>query len=373
MQQSFTLKPLPPLDLDLSGSLRLIADVREAVVRYDESVQRLPNPDLISMSFASKEAVLSSRIEGTQATLRDVLVYDALQHNKQLTDRGKDYREIVNYRQSINQGYQALTSGGDISKDLIRELHSLLLDSVRGQDKHPGHFRQDQVWIGHPGATIKEARYVPPPADEVEGLMDNLMEFIHSDQPEFDSLIRAAIMHYQFEAIHPFSDGNGRIGRLLITLYIYKQGLTAVPNLYVSEFFERYRREYYDSLHSVSAEGDWLGWVTFFMMATREQAKRSQDRVARIDSLYQEIKASLMAINSKYALPFLEAMFKKPIFSPRDIASLTGIGSYQTVFNLIAKFESQGHVESSISTAHGSKKKLLFFSKLLDILEESES
>ena len=356
---------LPP-QLELAGLIRLLTDTRDLVARYDESVSRLPNPDLIRRSFETQEAVLSSRIEGNQASLMDVFEYDAKNARDRITDKQKDYEEIINYRLALKEGHRHLKRV-DISIDLIKELHSVLLRPARGEAKGSGDFRRNQVYIGRPGATIKEATYIPPPHTEVSRLMENLLRYMDTDHSESDTLIQAAIAHYQFEAIHPFEDGNGRIGRLLISLYLYKQGLTRLPNLYISEFFERYRREYYESLNLVSKERDWLNWITFFLRAVREQARISNERVGRIESLYKELSRDLPKFNSKYAPVFLEALFKSPIFSLKGIAAIAGIKNQPTAYSLLNKFLDAGLV-SYINGDQRARHRIMVFDRLLEIL-----
>ena len=244
---------LPP-EVDLSEILALDVDAHDAVARYDESIKRLPQPAIIRRSFETKEAVLSSKIEGTQATLREVMEYDIRLALDSETDKAKDYEEIHNCRLAIDIGRQWLKEQERITVELIKELHRALLSSVRGQNNRPGEFRQRQVYIGQPGATIHEATYIAPPSEEVDQLMDKLMDYIHANRKGFSVLIEAALIHYQFEVIHPFGDGNGHIGRLLVSIYLCQKGATEMPNLYISEFLEGHRREYYEALNLVSSE-----------------------------------------------------------------------------------------------------------------------
>ena len=367
MQTKPFIPPNLPPQLDLSGILRLAVDTRDIVARYDESVKRLPNPTLIRRSFETKEAVLSSRIEGTRASLRDVFEYDARKIQDRITEKQRDYEEILNYRLAIDKGRKLLAKDS-ISIDLIQALHAVLLDSVRGKDKRPGSFRRSQVYIGYPGATIKEAVYIPPPHTEVERLMEDLVQYLCADYEEFDTLIQAAVAHYQFEAIHPFEDGNGRIGRLLISLYLYEQGLTHLPNLYISEFLEKYRREYYEALNLVSTERNWIHWISFFLRAVRKQARTSKERVEQVEGLYQELSRDLPKFNSKYAPAFLEALFIKPIFSLKDIAETAGITNQQTAYSLLDKFLAAGLI-SQIDNRQAKTKRILVFDRLLEILD----
>ena len=358
---------LPP-EVDLSEILALAVDTHDAVARYDESIKRLPEPAIIRRSFETKEAVLSSKIEGTQATLREVMEYDIRLALDSETDKAKDYEEIHNYRLAIDIGRQWLKKEERITVELIKELHRALLSSVRGQNNRPGEFRQRQVYIGQPGARIHEATYIAPPSEEVDQLMNKLMDYVQANHKGFSILIEAALIHYQFEAIHPFEDGNGRIGRLLISIYLCQKGVTDMPNLYISEFLERHRREYYEALNLVSSEGNWLHWIKFFLMAVRQQAVVSKERVGEIERLYNELRGNLSRFNSKYASNFLDALFKQPVFSPSRIASLAKIDNQQTAYNLIRKFADANLIgQVNVGSQRGGR--LFIFIPLMEIIE----
>lgn len=365
-KQPFTPPQLPP-EVDLTSIIKLITDAREAVARYDEAVKRLPNPVLIRRAFETQEAVLSSKIEGTQATLEEVLEFDAEEANTEENEKLRDYREISNYRKAIVQGKKLLKTV-PLSENLIKDLHRILLSSVRGKNKTPGEFRRHQVHIGPAGATAEEASYIPPPHTQIPRLISNLVNYLHSDS-EPDKLVQAAIAHYQFEAIHPFADGNGRVGRLLIPLYLYDKKMTTFPNLYISEFLETHRRDYYDHLNRVSEEGDWLGWITFFLRAVREQAQVSKKRVENVENLYKELHEKLPEFNSIYASSFLEELFVQPVFTVQAIGSAASITNSKTLYNLVDKFE-QAKLIVNI-TPNRSRNKLYAFSALLNILETS--
>ena len=363
------LKPFIPPDLppqlDLSGLLKLVAETREAVARYDEAINHLPEPALIKRSFATKEAVSSSRIEGTQTTFKQALEYD-IRATREI--RAKlDYEEIFNYRLAIDVASQRLQTA-ELSLTFIKDLHRVLLNSTRGKDKYPGHFRQTQVYIGPAGATEREAVYVAPPVAQIDRLVDNLMHYMQTDYDDSDILIQAAVLHYQFEAIHPFNDGNGRLGRLLITLYLYKRGLTSLPNLYVSEFLEKHRRDYYEALKLVSANNNWLTWISLCLRAIREQAKLSKVRVDEIDQLYQQLYEQLPKFNSRYAPVFLKALFKLPVCSPKDIAQTAGIDNLQTVYSLIQKFV-KADLINSLEESGKQRGQIYIFERLMRILD----
>lgn len=363
-RQAFTPPPLPP-EVDLTPLIKLISDARDALARYDEAVKRLPNPEIIRRAFETKEAVLSSKIEGTQATLEEVLELDVEESQEETSEKQRDYREIANYRQAINHGKKLLEER-PLSENVIKDLHRMLLNSVRGKNKTPGEFRRHPVHIGPPGATVEEASYIPPEHIKIPALFSDLVNYLQNDdQP--DRLVQAAISHYQFEAIHPFADGNGRVGRIIIPIYLYEKKVISYPNLYISEFLEIHRRDYYEALNRVSEHEDWITWITFFLRAVREQSKISKRRVDRVNDLYKEIHDNLPQFNSIYASNFLDAIFSSPIFTTKSIEKRADIPHSQTVYMLVKKFIEKGLI---VDAAPGrARNKIYAFDKLLDIID----
>lgn len=332
---AFIPPPLPPV-LEYSSVFGSIVKARDIVARYDEAVKRLPNPEIIQRSFETKEAVLSSKIEGTQATLDEVLLFDAQDTVTEENEKEKDYREIINYRYAIKHAKRLLKEK-PLAENVIKDLHKILLNSVRGQNKAPGEFRKSQVYIGPYGATIDEATFIPPEPLQIPGLFSNLEKYMHSEDV-IDPLVQAAIVHYQFEAIHPFMDGNGRVGRLLVPLFLYEKSITAYPNIYVSEFLEENRNIYYDLLRDVSEKENWIPWIRFFLDAVYEQTKVTLERVVKIEKLYKDLRESMPAVNSIYANSFLDAIFIKPTFSTKSIRESSKISNNQTLYTVIEKF-----------------------------------
>ncbi|MFA6305226.1 MAG: Fic family protein [Candidatus Gracilibacteria bacterium] len=335
-----TKKPFIPLhlppELDYTPIFSSIIKARDIIARYDEAVKRLPNPEIIQRTFETKEAVLSSKIEGTQATFDEVLMFDAQDVKSEENEKEKDYREIFNYRFAIKHGKNLLEKR-PLAENVIKDLHRILLNSVRGQNRAPGQFRKCQVFIGAYGATIDEAMFVPPEPQHIPELFSNLEKYIHSEKV-IDPLIQVAIAHYQFEAIHPFMDGNGRVGRLLIPLFLYEKKITASPNIYISEFLEEHRDVYYQLLRNVSEKGDWIPWIKFFLDAVYEQTKITLERVVKIEKLYQDLKEKMPEINSIYANSFLDAIFIKPTFVTKSIKKIAKITNNQTLYTVIEKF-----------------------------------
>lgn len=359
------MPPLLPPNIDLSSVISLLTDARDAVARYDEAVKRLPNPALIQRAFETKEAVLSSKIEGTQATLEEVLEFDAEEVATEDNEKTKDYREIGNYRRAIDLG-RGMLSARPMSENVIKDLHKILLNSVRGRNKRPGEFRDHQVHIGPPGATLEEARYVPPVHTKIPSLMSNLVNYLHRDDVS-DRLVQIAVAHYQFEAIHPFGDGNGRVGRLLIPLYLYEKKITTYPNLYISEFLETHRRDYYDSLNHVSERKEWTAWIQFFLRAVREQSRLSKERVEKVEKLYKELRDSLPGFNSIYASAFLDSLFVQPVFTPLVLGKASKINNNQTLYNLVEKFSGAKLITDL--TPKRERNKLYIFEPLVNILD----
>lgn len=275
--------------------------------------ETLPNPHLLIYPFIRREAVLSSRIEGTQSSLSDLLLFEATQVEK----RG-DVREVQNYVRAMEYGLKRLTEL-PLSLRFIRELHGILMEGVRGQHATPGEFRQSQNWIGSPGAVLDDATYVPPPVPEMQECLSQLEKFLHAET-KLPPLVEAALVHYQFEAIHPFLDGNGRIGRLLVALLLCQRNVLSKPLLYLSAFFEQHRDTYYDLLLNVSSAGAWRQWIEFFLKAVVEQ---SGDAVSRSRRL-QELQHSYMQLAREKRLAptaaqLVDLVLMKPVISAKTV------------------------------------------------------
>lgn len=354
---------LPP-KIDYSPFIRKIAEAREKVVRYDEAVKRLPNPEIVQKTLGTQEAVLSSQIEGTQVTLDEVFLFDAKEEKKEDTPKERDYREVINYRIAISYGKQILEKK-PLSENVIKELHKILLQSVRGKNKNPGEFRKTQVYIARPGASIEQASFIPAPPQEIPRLFSDLEKFIHYNT-EIDEIVKAGIVHFQFEAIHPFLDGNGRIGRLLVPLILYEKKITSYPNVYISEYFEANKREYYNRLNAVSENGDWAGWINFFLDAVIEQTQEAYEKVNKIEKLYNYLQKEARDFNSIYAHDFIDAIFMMPRFQAKSIQQIAKIKNTQTVYNLIEKFLQKQIIKDT--TRDKERNKIYAFNELLSII-----
>jgi Fic family protein len=313
----FIPNPLPP-KFDWTISLIAInSEAERELSHLSVLVSNFSFPQLLIPSFIRSEAVISSRIEGTKASLVDLYTYEISQPS--FFERTDDVREVHNYVKALEYGLERLKSL-PVSLRLIRELHEKLMSGVRGGTLSPGEFRRSQNWIGYIGSTPSTATYVPPPVDEMNNALSELEKFIHM-QSDMPPLIRGALIHYQFEAIHPFLDGNGRVGRLLIVLLLSEWGLMQNPMLNLSEYIERYRQQYYDLLLNVSQKGAWEEWIKFILRGIRDQSRAGVNRLERLRSLrssYQSIIDTNR--NPKRMTKVVDFLFSRPILSVKQLS-----------------------------------------------------
>jgi len=307
---------LPIANLDYRRLIALVGDANAALARYDGLLQAMVNPEILLSPLTNQEAVLSSKIEGTQATLEEVLEHEAgRQYDENKTH---DIKEVQNYRTALRLAQDYLKER-PIRLGLILQLHKILMNSVRGQNKTPGQFRQDQNWIGTPGCSIEEASFVPPNPLQLTDYLQAWETYING--ADFDVLAQAAVMHAQFELIHPFKDGNGRIGRLLIPLFLFSKERLFSPMFYLSAYLEANRDEYYVRLQRISKESDWTGWIEFFLRAVIEQAKANTQKAKDIMELYDQMKIRVRdATHSQHAAQLVDSLFTRPIFGTQHIA-----------------------------------------------------
>jgi Fic family protein len=355
---------LPLRELDYGRLIGPVGRANLELARYDGLLQGLVNPEIMLSPITMQEAVLSSRIEGTQATLDEVLEHEA--GATKTGAKAQDVHEILNYRAALLLARDHLKEGRTISLFLVRELHRVLLDSVRGRDKAPGQFRNDQNWIGRPGCRIEEATFMPP---SPLILAEHLRAWeAYLEVRDIDPLIQAAIVHAQFELIHPFKDGNGRIGRLLIPLYLYQSGTLRQPMFYLSSYLERHRDVYYDRLQQISSQGDWDGWIEFFLRAVAVQAAANSTVVVNIYEFYNQLKRRIDGLTrSPYALRLLDAIFDRPLFQTSEFSQRTGIPK-QTASPLLGKLKAEG-VLQQLRPASGNRPEILVFPELLRLVE----
>ena len=335
---AFIPAPLPPSitwDQDLATALSY-ADL--AVGRLAGEGSRLSDPHLLIHPFVRREAVLSSRIEGTQATLGDLLVAEAGEAPR----RGaEDVKEVRNYVTALEYGLERLDTL-PLSLRFVREIHERLMRGVRGDVATPGEFRRSQNWIGPPGCTLTGATYVPPPADELMECLAAWERFLHDDG--LPPLVHAALAHAQFEAVHPFLDGNGRVGRLLITLLLVERDVTPSPLLYLSAYFEATREEYYARLLGVTQNGEWEEWLTYFLSGVALQAQDALDRIQQIDDLFQLWRERLDAGQSRQPEKALDLFAASPLWGVRGLAEALDV-NFTTAQRVIGRLESAGIVE----------------------------
>ena len=311
--------PLPP-KLGWSPELvRAASDAGHVLGRLAGEGGKLPNPHLLIRPFVRREAVLSSKIEGTQATLGELLADEAGAAVERAPD---DLKEVRNYVVALEKGVARLDKL-PLSLRLVRELHHTLMKGVRGDSADPGEFRRIQNWIGSPGATVASARFVPPPPNKLLVCLDAWEKYLHND--DLPPLLQAALLHYQFEAIHPFIDGNGRVGRLLITLFLVERQILPSPLLYLSAFFEATRRDYYDLLAAVSARSEWEPWVLYFLRGAAHQGKDALDRVAKINGLREKWRRRLASRQTTKVMRLLDRITGNPFITVSGAAQELGV------------------------------------------------
>lgn len=339
---AFIPAPLRPDLVDMDTRLsRLLADAAGALGRLDGAATILPNPDLFVTMYSLKEALLSSQIEGTQASLVDVLQYESEDTGSPQRERKRhDVQEVINHQKAIHFGLQRLQEL-PISKRLLRDIHEVLMPGVRGERRRPGEFRRTQNWVGPPEASIDEATFVPPPVPEMESALDDLERYIHDDTATH-VLIKSGLVHYQFETIHPFEDGNGRMGRLLITFLLAREGVLRRPLLYLSTYLKRYKADYYELLNRVREEGDYESWIRFFLRGIRSVSQEATETAREIRQMRdQHLGLVRGEVSSGHGPRLLEALLEDPAVTANEAAERLAV-SYPTANNLISEFEQLG-------------------------------
>ncbi len=323
--RAFVPRPLPPAPpVELSGTLqRLLSEADYALGRLDGAIVTLPNPDLFVFMYVRKEAVLSSQIEGTQSSLQDLLAAEAKLFAPDTPD---DASEVINYVRAMNHGLQRLATL-PVSVRLIKEIHAELLRGVRGGRLTPGELRTSQNWIGPAGCTLAEATFVPPPPHEVPQTLADLERFLHAEQ-SLPVLVQVGLAHAQFETIHPFLDGNGRIGRLLITFLLVEKGLLRKPVLYLSYYFKKHRTEYYNRLQAIRDTGDWEGWLEFFLPGVAQVSEEATQTAAHILRMREEYRAKITEHLGRAAANghrVMDKLFERPIITVATVREWLGI------------------------------------------------
>ena len=350
-----------PLDkLDWTKFIQYIGAANRAVAKFDGLLQSIPNAQLLLSPLSIQEAVLSSKIEGTQATLEDVLKFEA--NPKKKIENYEDIQEIINYRKAMNMAVKKLEKL-PLTSRLIKNIHKILLTGVRGEGKNPGNFRTGSVFIGKKGLGIEGASYIPPEPQNIERYFSELEKYIHFD--EKDSLVQLAIVHAQFEIIHPFWDGNGRTGRILMPLFLYYKQVLSSPMFYLSEYFELNRDEYYEKLQNISKNNDWEKWIEFFLVAVEKQSTKNIAKTQEILKSYNNLKKQIINIPTpKNSIKVLDFLFSMPVFDSRDFIKKTGIQKMSAL--RILNFLS----DENVLTDDGEKRvKTYFFTNLINIIK----
>jgi Fic family protein len=336
---AFVPNILPPkLNYD-DSMVQLLSEASRNIGNLNGIGTQLPNPALLIIPYVRKEAVLSSRIEGTQTSLSELFYFEAARKAEQKKEAGRtDVLEVLNYVKALDYGIKRLESLS-ISLRLIKEMHAILMKGVRGQHLTPGEFRRSQNWIGPAGCLLNDATFVPPPVDEMKEALSSLEKFIHN-RSAVDGLIQCALVHYQFEAIHPFLDGNGRIGRLLTMLFLCERQYLRHPLLYLSAYFERHRSQYYERLFAVSQKGDWPGWIKFFLKAIADESRDAIDNSGAVLNLLDGYRRRVEQKRpSLYVFKTLDLISRNPYISiPRAAEMLKT--SFHTAKAAIEKLES---------------------------------
>ena len=361
--QAFVPAPLPPdaKTLDLASLQGILAEANQAVGRLDGMTSAFPDLNLFLYSYVRKEAVLSSQIEGTQSSLSDLLLYENAEIPGVPLD---DVQEVSNYVAALNHGLRRLRGGFPLSLRLVREIHEVLLAKGRGSHANPGEFRKSQNWIG--GSRPGNAAYVPPPPEYVMDCLGDLESFLHEEENSLPLLIRAGLVHAQFETIHPFLDGNGRVGRLLITFMLTEKQMLHEPVLYLSMFFKKHRRLYYDRLNGTRNDDGWNQWLDFFLQGVRDTANQAVQTAIEIDKLFRGDKEKIEQFGrgAPSALLIYQLAQSNPILSIKHAARESKL-SFPTASAAIQRLTDAGILEESSGKR---RDRLFFYAKYLDAL-----
>lgn len=355
--------PFPPDDISLEPLVALIGKANACLSRYDGLLESLVNPKILLSPLLMKEAELSSRIEGTIATAKEVYQQEAGEEFE--PDKAADIQEIINYRHTLRTAGDAIKEK-PISLQLIRRMHETLMWGVRGQDKNPGRFRTTQNWIGPKGCKLEEANYVPPPPAIITELLEGFAAFVNLSDEKVDPIVQTALMHAQFELIHPFDDGNGRIGRLLIPLLLTQKRSLVSPSLYMSGYLESNRDAYYGALGAISKSGEWSVWIEFFLRAVIDQCDSKLNLVRRIIGLYEKKKHQLTSLlRTDQTIHILDLLFDRPVFRAAELHERLKI-QRQRAAQYLRILKGAG-VVTEIREARGRRSAILSFDELWQI------
>ena len=365
---------LPLKTIDWERHVTLIGKANAALARYDGILLGMVNPQVLLSPLTTREAVLSSRIEGTQASLEEVLQYEAdvgdPEKNQVQPDspQVRDIHEIINYRKAMGTAVEKM-AGRPFGINTIRELHSILLTGVRGRYKDPGEIRRIQNYIAAPGTPIDQATFIPPSPEIIMDALSNWEDYLYFT--ERDPLVQLAILKAQFELIHPFRDGNGRIGRMLVPIILYHKKILSQPMFYISAYLERNRDVYYERLLAISRDGDWNGWISFFLEALVLQSEENSKKARAILELYNRMKLQVPEIlHSQYSIRAVDAIFTRPIFKSKDFAKISRIPE-KTAPRIVQALRDRG-ILTVLREGRGQISAIYMFSELIDITETGE-
>ena len=365
--EPFVPQQLPIAEVVWEPLIPLIGKANRYLAEYNGVLMTLPNPELLLAPLTTQEAVLSSKIEGTQATLGEVFKFEAGQEPKE-ESRRQDIGEIINYRRALREAEEELRVQ-PFSLNLLLKLHATLLDSVRGRNQARGHFRTEQNWVGSQGSQIEQAQFIPPaPGTPLMEALYNWESYYHMERP--DALVQMAVVHAQFEILHPFLDGNGRLGRILIPIFLFEKHLLSKPVLYLSDYLEANREQYIDRLRALGRSKDaWNGWIQFFLGGMIQQAQSNVRKARQIHDLYEELKRKILDLTrSQYAVPLLDNMFEQPVFRTSHLGNRTNMPSRPMVMNMLGKLKRAG-ILKTIEEPRGPHPEILALAELVNLCE----
>jgi Fic family protein len=358
----------PPKNLDLNRLLPWVEKAISAIAGYDGTLRAIPDPDVLLSPLLTNEAVLSSRIEGTRTTMGEVLEFEA-GVGVGSSKKRDDIIEVLNYRAAMREA-MSLMEKLPLSLRIVKATHRVLMQGVRGENKAPGEFRTGPVHIGPPDSMIENARFVPIRGEEVAKAISDWERYLHSEAQS--ALIQLAISHAEFESVHPFLDGNGRVGRLLIPLFMVEKKLITRPNFYMSGYLDQYRDTYFERLRAVSRDDDWTGWCEFFLIALATQGLENQSKVLKIMTLHKQKRQwGQDVLKSQYAIPAVDWFFGNPIFS--STAFIEGSGIPAPTARRILRSARESGMLTNLRPASGRRPALLTFPELLRVTEGTEN
>lgn len=366
----YHLGEFPPKDLKWRQLIPLIGPANAGLARYDGLLSAIPNTHILLSPLTTQEAVLSSKIEGSHVTIEEVLEIEAGGESESITQSKRDdAEEVLNYRKAM-RACVAEMERHPLSQYVLRTAHSLLMQGVRGHDKSPGSYRSGQNWIGPKGCKIEEAYFVPIPTEHLQSGMD-AWELYLSSTVELDALIQLAILHVEFEALHPFKDGNGRLGRMLIPLFLFQRRLLASPDFYMSGYLEANREEYQERLREVSRVGDWTGWCAFFLKGVQQQSAENERKARAILTLYNQLKTQVADLtHSQHSIRAVDFIFQAPIFTAPTFTNHSQIPK-PTAARILNLLREKG-ILNPLREGRGRRAGIYAFRELLNIAEGAD-